>query len=207
MKDFLFSKKRLQLSVLFALLFTITLSMVHFDSDCRELRQNVLRLHIIANSDSAEDQRVKLAVRDEILKVSDGFLQNGMTREEAESAVKQNLSDFTSAANSVLSSEGKSYTAAVSVENSYFETREYDDFTLPAGTYRSVMVRIGKAEGKNWWCVVFPALCVPAAAPDARLHDAVSEDAATVASRPERYKIRFKIVEMVENFKKFLRDE
>ena len=207
MKNSLISLKRLQLAVLFGLLFAVTVSMVRFDSNCEELRENILRLHIIANSDSAEDQRVKLAVRDEILKRSDALLKNGMTLEEAEEVVTQNLPDLQSAANGVLAAEGKGYTAAVSVEDSYFETREYEDFTLPAGTYRSVMVRIGEAKGKNWWCVVFPALCVPAAAPDARLHDAVSEDAATVASRPGRYKMRFKIVEIFEDFKKILRDK
>lgn len=205
MKNSLISSKRLQLSVLFGLLFAITVSMVRFDGDCRELRENILRLHIIANSDSAEDQRVKLAVRDEILKRSDAFFENGMTLREAEEAVTRHLPDLQAAANGVLAAQGKGYTAVVSVEDSFFETREYEDFTLPAGIYRSVMVRIGEAKGKNWWCVVFPALCVPAASPDARLRDAVSEDAAEVASRPERYKMRFKIVEVFEDFKNFFR--
>ena len=201
------SGKRLQLSVLLALLFAITVSMVRFDSSCEELRENVLRLHIIANSDAQEDQQVKLSVRDEILKVSSDFLKNDMDLTEAEKAVSDHFDILERAANATLAKAGYNYTAAVTLEDSYFETREYETFTLPAGTYRSVMVRLGKAKGKNWWCVVFPALCIPAAAPEARLSDAVSPGAAEVAEHPGQYKIRFKIVEIIEDLKKFLRDQ
>jgi len=185
----------------------MALSLVRFDSECEELRRNVLRLHIIANSDSDEDQQLKLAVRDAVLRTADGFFEKNMTLREAEKTVEDHLPQLQAAANNVIAGNGKKYAADITLEDSFFETREYEDFTLPAGTYRSVMVRLGKAKGKNWWCVVFPAICIPAAAPEARLTDAVSKDAARVADNPDRYQMRFKIVEIWQDFKKFLRDQ
>ena len=202
MTDLLFSKKRLQLSVLFALLFTITLSMVHFDSDCRELRQNVLRLHIIANSDSPRDQAVKLAVRDRILEETGEIFTGKTDLQAAQAAAEQNLPRFRQLAESVLRENGFSHHVTAEIGNSYFETREYEDFTLPAGTYRSLSIKIGKAEGKNWWCVVFPSICIPAAS-EACLSDSVEQSSAAIAENPQKYVMRFKTVEIYEDLKKF----
>ena len=99
---------------------------------------------------------------------------------------------------------GVGYGAAAEIGNSYFETREYDTFTLPAGNYRSLIIRLGKAEGKNWWCVVFPAVCIPAAAPGAELSDSTSEASAEIAEHPQKYIMRFKAVEIFEDFKRRL---
>ena len=98
------------------------------------------------------------------------------------------------------------YGAEASVGDSYFETREYEDFTLPAGNYRSLIIRLGSAEGKNWWCVVFPGVCVPAAS-DARLSDSTCEESASIAEHPKKYEIRFKAVEIYEDIKKFFSRE
>lgn len=203
----LFSCRAAQAAVLFGLLCAVFMSMANFDAACGDLRENVLRLHIIANSDSEADQAVKLAVRDRILEETADVFENGTDIKAAEKSVSDNLSRFEQKAQEVLSENGFSYGATAQIGDSYFETREYDDFTLPAGTYRSLIIRLGDAKGKNWWCVIFPAVCVPAAAPDAELSDSVSETSAEIAEHPKKYVMRFKTVEIYEDLKKFFSDK
>lgn len=199
-----FSRRAAELSLFFGLLCAVFLSMAHFDAACDDLRGNVLRLHIIANSDSEADQAVKLAVRDRILKETSKIFGEGTTLAEAEKLAVENLGKITKCANSVLAENGFGYTAESELGNSYFETREYETFTLPAGNYRSLIVKLGNGEGKNWWCVVFPAVCLPAAAPDAELSDSTTETGAKIAENPKKYIARFKAVEIYEDFKKFI---
>ncbi len=198
------SRRAAELSLLFGLMCAVFLSMAHFDAACDDLRGNVLRLHIIANSDSEEDQAVKLAVRDRILRETSEIFADGTSLAEAEKLACRSLDKITDCANSVLSENGFGYTASAEVGNSYFETREYDTFTLPAGNYRSLIIRLGNGEGKNWWCVIFPAVCLPAAAPDAELSDSTTETGAMIAEHPKKYVAKFKAVEIYEDFKKII---
>lgn len=197
-------KKRIHLSLLFGLICAILLSMFNFNVLCDDLRQNVLRLHIIANSDSVADQQLKLEIRDRIL-VQTGELFNTATDlDDAEAAVKNSLDDFSDIANAVIKENGFDYEAQVYLGDSYFETREYEEFTLPAGNYRSLIVKLGESKGKNWWCVVFPAVCIPAAT-DSCLEDSVSHASAEIAENSQRYVMRFKAVEIYEKIKKFVK--
>lgn len=197
------SRRAAELSVLLGLLCAIFASMAHFEAACDDLRQNVLRLHIIANSDSEADQAVKLLVRDKILEQSADIFEGETELERAEEKAVERLNEFCETAESVLAENGFSYGATAEIGVSYFETREYDDFTLPAGNYRSLIIRLGKAEGKNWWCVIFPAVCIPAAS-SADLSDSTASASAQIAESPERYVMRFKTVEIYEDLKKFL---
>ena len=199
----IFSRRAAELSVLFGLLCAIFASMAHFEAACDDLRQNVLRLHIIANSDSEADQAVKLLVRDRIIERSADIFEGETELYRAEEKAGERLNDFCETAERVLAENGFSYGATAEIGVSYFETRKYDDFTLPAGNYRSLIIRLGKAEGKNWWCVVFPAVCIPAAS-SADLSDSTSSESAKIAESPERYVMRFKTVEIYEDLKKFL---
>ncbi len=196
-------KKRIQLSVLFGLICAILLSMSHFNVLCDDLRHNVLRLHIIANSDSVADQELKLKIRDEILaQTGDMFL--GITDlSVAEEKAKNSLAPFESIANSVIEENGFDYKANAYLGDSYFETRHYDDFTLPAGNYRSLIINLGESKGKNWWCVIFPTVCIPAAS-KGELTDSVSAESADVATHSNQYIMRFKTVEIYEKIKKFV---
>ena len=188
-----------ELSVLCGMLCTIFISLAGFEEKCDALRNGVLRLHIIANSDSEADQAVKLLVRDRILTEAAIFAEaDGLAA--AESAASAALPDITAAATAVLTENGFTYGAVAEVGESYFETREYEDFTLPAGNYRSLIIKLGKAEGKNWWCVVFPSVCLPAAS-KARLSDSVEGKAAEIAETPNKYIMRFKAVELYEDLK------
>ncbi len=202
-----YSRHAVELSVLFGLLCAVLLSTARFDAACDDLRHNVLRLHIIANSDSDADQAVKIKVRDRILEETSAVFENKTNLDEAENAVWERLGEFEEIAKSVLCENGFDYGASAELGTDYFETREYESFTLPAGNYRSLIIRLGKAEGKNWWCVVFPAVCVPAASPDARLSDSTSEESALIAEHPQKYIMKFKAVEIYEDFKRRLKSK
>ncbi len=194
-------RKNIELGVLFGLICAIVLSFSRFEMRCNELRQGVLRLHIIANSNSDDDQNLKLAVRDEILKSSTDIFKGCTTVDDAIVTATTNVESINEIANEVIKKSGFDYEAKVSVGDRYFNTREYDDFTLPAGTYKSLIVDLGEAKGKNWWCVVFPCVCVPTAH-DASLSDSVSYEAADTAQNTSKYKIKFKTVEIYEEIKK-----
>lgn len=200
-------KRNIELGVLFGLVCAIVLSFARFEVRCDELRENILRLHIIANSDSVEDQKLKLAVRDEILKSSTDIFKNCDDISSACDIAETQLDLIADTANKVLEQKGFDYVATVSVDDAYFETREYETFTLPAGTYKSLIVNLGEGKGKNWWCVVFPCVCVPTA-DGAALTDSVSEGAAKTAQNGQKYVMKFKTAEIYEQIKKiFLKNE
>lgn len=195
-------RKNVELGVLFGLICAIVLSFANFETRCDELRQGVLRLHIIANSDTPEDQNLKLAVRDAILKNSTDIFKDCNNVTDAITTADKNIENINEIANNVIKQSGYDYTARVSVDDRYFDTREYEDFTLPAGTYKSLIVDLGAAKGKNWWCVVFPCVCVPTAY-DANLTDSVSQQAADTAQNAPKYEIKFKSIEIYEKIKKY----
>ena len=133
-------------------------------ADRQRLNQELIRLHVVANSDAAEDQQIKLRVRDAIVE----SLRQGMVEvldvEQAKDYLRQQLPQLETLANRVLREAGFSETAVVSLNTEAFPTRDYDTFSLPAGVYEALRVTIGEGEGRNWWCVVFPEFCIPATA-------------------------------------------
>ena len=129
-------------------------------TDSRELREGLLRLHVVGASDSAEDQEVKLLVRDAVLASLEDGLQDLTDVDAAVDYVSRMLPKVEATANRCLAAAGFSDTVAVSLTEEAFPTRDYDNFSLPAGVYRALRVVIGEGEGRNWWCVVFPQLCM-----------------------------------------------
>ena len=195
------TRKSVEAALAFGLICAIFLSAARFNSVCDDLRSNVLRLHIIANSDSEADQEVKLKIRDAILEKTGNLFSQSTDLEDAENTAEGALCEFEKIANEILSQNGLDYKAEAKVGNAFFETREYEDFTLPAGNYRSLIINLGKGEGKNWWCVIFPAVCIPAAG-RAELSDSVNEKSAGIAENPQKYILKFKTVEIYEKIKK-----
>ena len=128
-------------------------------TDSGDLRENLLRLHVVGASNSAEDQAVKLQVRDAVLGSLEEGLRDMTDPQEAWDYVSRMLPQVEAAANRALAAAGFSETVQVSLTEEAFPTREYDTFSLPAGVYKARRVVIGEGEGKNWWCVVFPQLC------------------------------------------------
>ena len=129
-------------------------------TDSRELREGLLRLHVVGASDSVEDQEVKLLVRDAVLASLEDGLADLTDPEAAYDYVARMLPKVKAAADRCLEEAGFSDTAQVSLTEETFPTRDYDTFSLPAGVYRALRVVIGEGEGRNWWCVVFPQLCM-----------------------------------------------
>ena len=145
------------------MLCAIFMSLSSFNTACDDLRDNVLRLHIIANSNSNEDQQLKLKIRDSILKESENIFSHSENIEQAIDSAEISLDKIETIANRVIKENNFDYKATAEVKTSYFETRVYDNFTLPAGNYESLVINLGKSEGKNWWCVIFPEICLPSA--------------------------------------------
>ena len=122
-----------------------------------EIYENTVRLHVLANSDSEEDQDVKLLVRDALLEKISGY--DASDKEEALEMIEKNKEALCTLAESVIKSQGMSHTVQIEVGEEEYPTRYYEDFALPAGTYTSVRVIIGEGGGQNWWCVLYPPLC------------------------------------------------
>lgn len=167
-------------------------------SDKEKLQEDLIRLHVVANSDSAQDQQVKLQVRDAITKRLESVMEQFPDMETAKSYLQEKLPELERVANEVLESAGDGCRAVVTLAKEAFPSREYDTFTLPAGIYESLRVTIGSGEGQNWWCVVFPSLCVSATA-DAFEDTAVSAGfsdrlAGTITKKPE-YRVRFFVLD------------
>ena len=183
---------------------TVLAGFFPFAAQCAELPQNILRLHVIANSDSPEDQAVKLRVRDAVLEEASKWYGEAGTMEEANLAVCTHLESITEAARDALRENGFPADAQAQVTDMYFTTRAYEGFSLPAGKYRTLRVTIGEGKGKNWWCVVFPALCLPAAEEEpedvlGKLPDGEQE----IVEHPGRYQVKFKAVELYEELRKW----
>ncbi len=204
LNKFKISSKAFNLAIFFGLLCAVFLSFADFNASCDDLRANVLRLHIIANSDSSEDQALKLKIRDRILEESGDLFEGVADIDNAVLKAEQNADYYCEIANRVIKENGYDYKAEATVGYSYFETREYEDFTLPAGNYKSLIISLGEAKGKNWWCVIFPEVCIPAATAD--LSDTVTEESSHIAEQPQRYIMRFKIAEIYENIKNLIKD-
>lgn len=186
--------KRIDLALCAGLAVSVFLtSFVSFARDCGELRQSVVRLHILANSDSEADQTLKLEVRDAILAETSELFESALTKEQAEEAVSEQLNNIEAIAENVMRSRGYNYDAKAELVNMFFETRVYGDTMMPAGRYDAVRVKIGEAKGKNWWCVMFPPLCLPAASEKSDAELGIQN----LGSEP-KYVPKFAILELVE---------
>lgn len=199
------SKKILNISLICGLLCSIFLSLANFNVSCDGLRSNLLRLHIIANSDSEQDQQLKLEIRDAILENSYELFEKALNTNEAIHEAECAIPRLEEIANNVIKENGFSYKAVATVGDSYFETREYENFTLPAGTYKSLIITVGEGKGKNWWCVLFPTICLPSAGENS-IASVAGEDCAQIAENPQKFIMRFKAVEIYEDIKKHLKE-
>lgn len=177
-------------------------------SDKCELQNQVLRLHVVGDSDSAEDQSVKLKVRDALLSELETLLAKVDTKEEAQALIETKLDQLKQVADQVLSSCGLTDTAQITLDREEFDTRVYDTFTLPAGVYDALRVTIGSGEGKNWWCVVFPGLCVPAASEqveDVAAGAGFSEELSGAITGKQEYRVRFLLLDWMGRLENYLR--
>lgn len=190
----------LELSLLVGMALTVLCALAHFDADCHTIEQSVVRLHVIAHSDSAEDQALKLTVRDAVLKAGGEAFSSNATKEDALQTLSRLLPRLQQTAEAVVRSAGHTEPVTVKIGKSSFPTRTYGSVTLPAGTYDAVRVVIGNGEGKNWWCVMFPPLCLPAAEGPGAASDVLNPSALHTAEQDPRFEMRFWIVEKLRQW-------
>lgn len=175
-----------------------------FAAACGQLPRDVVRLHVVANSNGAEDQAVKLLVRDAVLEEAARWYQGAGSMEEASSQLCTHLQSIAGAARQVLGEQGVGYSATAQMTEMYFPTRDYEDFRLPAGRYRTLRVTLGEGAGKNWWCVVFPSLCLPAATQEEALLT-LPEGERQVVEGGQEVQVKLKAVELWESLREWLR--
>lgn len=125
----------------------------------RAIAEQIIRLHVIANSDTEEDQELKMKVKETIVTYLRGEMQDAVSVDEARQAIVEHLSEIEEIATEKMRAEGYDYTAEATLGESYFPVKEYGDLTFPAGDYEALRVKLGRSEGQNWWCVMYPALC------------------------------------------------
>lgn len=189
----------LEIAAVLALALTFVIQMLPFCRGCRDLYDNMLRLHVIAASDSDVDQRLKLLVRDTLLLEGAQIFDGSADVQTARDKLTPHFRDLEKAAERTLRQNGCGDSVRITLEKTYFDTRTYGSLTVPAGTYEALCVRIGKASGHNWWCVMYPPLCLPAAAAPT---DAVfSVDGRAVLGSSPKYDVRFKVVELYQRAK------
>ena len=173
------------------------------------LADRVVRLHVLANSDSQEDQALKLEVRDRILTKATELLEQSADRDEAAALLQENLPELEQLAEEEIRANGYDYAVTAELEDTTFPTKEYDGFSLPAGEYLALRVIIGEGAGQNWWCVVFPPLCTAAASdvPETALAAGLTEDQVNLITEEDTgYVLKFKTVELWEDLRELLAD-
>lgn len=191
--------KILELSLFVGFVIATVFSITGFASTCEEIRGDVLRLHVLANSDSEEDQQLKLKVRDALLEKGKNIFDGSVTKENAEEKIEKEKELLIETAKEVIEENGFDYDVKITVTDEFFTTRTYENITLPAGRYKALRVLIGESSGQNWWCVMFPPLCIPTAQPDMNLF--FTEDEIRLVESDPKYEPRFKIIEIYENIK------
>lgn len=185
---------------------SILFSFVGFSGQCEGISHKLLRLHVIANSDSNEDQALKLRVRDRVLEECSSCFEGADGLREAEKAAAENIHLITEAAKKEIMNSGYNYPVKVEIKKMYFNTRKYDTVTIPAGKYHAVRITIGEGKGKNWWCVMFPPMCLPAASERIELGEILSPEQMDIVEGGSQYEIKFRAVELFQEFRNWFDD-
>ena len=193
-------KNIFEVTLAIGLAISLVVSSLALDTQ-KDISDKLIRLHIIANSDSAEDQRLKLLVRDEILSYVSRLTENCDSIDGARRKISAHLGNLEAIAEDVIVSNGFSCAARAELSEVYFPTKVYDGFSLPAGKYEALRIKLGSASGKNWWCVLFPPVCISAAEAESEFENAgmTKEEISFVMSDKVEYRLKFKIVEIIES--------
>lgn len=213
------SKIKIRLTILILSLITLlSIMTMTVNSEVKKInnisenyKEKLIRFHVIANSDSEEDQNLKLKVRDEIIAYLQPKLENSKSIKESEVIIKSESDKLEEISKNIILKNGYNYEVKVGIQYSNFPTKQYSNIVLPAGQYKALKIVIGNGQGKNWWCVMFPPLCfvdenngVIDKKTDEKLKKALTKEEyelITQNSRKQlsRVKVKFKIVEILEN--------
>lgn len=198
-----FSLRRWESALLFGVGFALMMG-VWLSGQQKALAEQMVRLHVVANSDSEEDQAVKLLVRDGVLEAVSPWLEGVETREEAMDILAQRLPEL-ARLGADIAGEGVEVTASLE-EDVWFPTKEYADFALPAGKYTALRITLGEGEGHNWWCVVFPPLCLGSVSETVaeRAGSFSGEQVRLITGENEGYVVKFKAMELWDELSTWL---
>ncbi len=192
--------KKLEIAAVIGILGAIFFgNMAGFKEKIDTLQEEVLRLHILANSDSEEDQALKLMVRDELLSQAGTLFAGCETPEEIRARAQNQLETIRLIAQHVVEENGSDAQVRVQLVQMEFDEKQYEEITMPAGEYDALRILIGKAEGQNWWCVMYPPLCIPAGAGvksnAETAEDAFDDETEEILEHSEKFEIKFRILE------------
>ena len=201
--------KKYLLLLIVSVAFLLLSAYSYVNAVSNNLADSVFRLHVIANSDSEEDQNLKYKVRDSLIEYMNTLTNNMNTKDEVIQIAKEHIQDFKNIAQNVVKENGNDYEVNIEIGNFSFPTKTYGDISFPAGFYDALKVEIGKAEGQNWWCVMFPPLCfvdvtsgvVPEESKE-NLEENLGDEEYSIISDSEENgltSIKFKIIEFFEN--------
>lgn len=199
--------KKIKISITVGIVVAILFSICSFAKTSEEIRSDVLRLHVIANSDTSVDQNLKLRLRDYILQEGKDIFNGSVNVENAVKKIEPVLPELEKSAKAFVNRAGFDYDVKISLSNEYFTTRTYETVTLPAGKYLALRVVIGSGEGHNWWCVMFPPMCVPAADKKDEIENVFSEKEIKLVESKPKYEPRFKVVEIYEQLKEIISEK
>lgn len=201
-----FSRK-IRISIAVGMVVAVIFSICSFAKTSEEIRSDVLRLHVIANSDSSVDQNLKLRLRDYILGEGKDIFDGSVNVENAVEKIEPKLPELEESAKAFVENAGFDYDVKITLSNEYFTTRTYESVTLPAGKYLALRVVIGSGEGHNWWCVMFPPMCVPAADKKDEIENVFTDKEIKLVESKPRYEPRFKVVEIYEQIREAISEK
>lgn len=192
---------KIRISIAIGIVTAVIFSICSFAKTSEEIRSDVLRLHVIANSDSSVDQNLKLRLRDYILEEGEDIFDGSVNVENAVKKIEPKLAELEKSAETFVKNAGFDYDVKITLSNEYFTTRTYESVTLPAGKYLALRVVIGSGEGHNWWCVMFPPMCVPAADKKDEIENVFTDKEIKLVESKPKYEPRFKVVEIYEQIR------
>ncbi len=198
--------KRAEVSILIGMAFSVFCAGFCGVAESRgNIADTVFRLHILANSDSEYDQNLKFKVRDAVLEETAYLFEDNSSSAEAAAKAEAHLDEIKSIAERVIDENGADYGVNCEVTDMEFDRRVYGNISMPAGKYSALRITIGEAAGKNWWCVMFPPLCLPAVTDEGDVLEAsgeFSEEEIEMLENPESYECRFYFLELLDKLKK-----
>ena len=192
---------KIRISIAIGIVTAVIFSICSFAKTSEEIRSDVLRLHVIANSDSSVDQNLKLRLRDYILEEGEDIFDGSVNVENAVKKIEPKLAELENSAETFVKNAGFDYDVKITLSNEYFTTRTYNSVTLPARKYLALRVVIGSGEGHNWWCVMFPPMCVPAADKKDEIENVFTDKEIKLVESKPKYEPRFKVVEIYEQIR------
>lgn len=194
--------RKLTIAALISILFCAVWVTVSNAREVSDMTDKLIRIHVIANSDSAEDQELKLKVRDGILEAVAEAVDGVADKQEAMVRIFEKLAEIENRAEKIILENGADCGVSATLKKEEFGERRYDDFTLPAGTYDSLCVRIGEAKGHNWWCVCYPSLCVGSAVSVDEC-GVFTEGELKIIREPDKVRYKLWCFEMLKKLKNF----